>query len=225
MKRAAVEDSVHGTHDRPAIGRHRRKRQQTHPDEPLGDLLAPEPALRSVDPEQVRGSSCVAAVEQLLQVREVAGRLVHPQGESGRRPPSRPVGAARLIRSQRLRRLGGPAVGRCTPDDWDLPGAETPVIATRGTEHVTPLAPSDDSFIPRVSIRTDPQQLAVRVATELLGGVRATSDGAENADGLLELTGAGETEPSFVASERISADSQHATGGLPQAISSATHLS
>jgi hypothetical protein len=77
VERAPVEDAVHRPDERAPVGGDRRERQQPHPAQARGDLLGVEPPLRRDDPAQVGAGRRVAAVEEVLQRREIGRRLVH----------------------------------------------------------------------------------------------------------------------------------------------------
>lgn len=74
---AAKEDAVNRSDDRSPIGGDGRQSQQAHTGQAVGDLVGAQPPLRGDDPEEVRPSGGVAAVEKILQGGQVGRRLVH----------------------------------------------------------------------------------------------------------------------------------------------------
>jgi hypothetical protein len=76
VERTAVEDPVYRPRDRPPVRCCGCERQETHPGEPLSQLVGTEPARRIVNRQQVRAGGRVAAVDQLLKRGDVGVGLV-----------------------------------------------------------------------------------------------------------------------------------------------------
>src|ERR1700759_3738381 len=77
VERAAVEDPVERTRDRPAVGGDGRHHEQAHAGQLIDEVFRADPPVGGRDAPQVGSGRGVAAVEQILEGADVFARLVH----------------------------------------------------------------------------------------------------------------------------------------------------